>query len=72
MGCKRVPTVLQVGVGQLAVHAVEAIHKGAEFAGITARNLFSRPPHRKRSERGWCRGVRGSDEAELVLVEVAA
>ena len=59
MGCKRVPTVLQVGVGQLAVHAVEAIHKGAEFAGITARNSLSGPPHRKRSEGGRASGSEG-------------
>ena len=41
MGCKRVPTVLQVGVGQLAVHAVEAIHEGAEFAGVDEERLLA-------------------------------
>jgi hypothetical protein len=41
MGCKRVPIVLQVGVGQLAVHAVEAIHEGAEFAGIGQEGLLA-------------------------------
>jgi hypothetical protein len=42
------------------------------MSDLSSENLLSRPPHRGRSDRGWCRGVRGSDEAELVLVEVAA
>ena len=38
MGCKRVPTVLQVGVGQLAV---DAVYESAEFAGIGQEGLLA-------------------------------